>query len=200
MKIVRISVYQVDLPLIEGSYNWSGGKSVEVFDSTIVRVEADSGIVGWGEVCPLGSAYLPAYANGCRAGLIELGPQLLGQNPLELERLNLTMDRLLKGHPYVKSGIDIACWDILGKAAQLPICTLLGGRYGESYPLYRAISQDTPDAMAARVEEYRAQGYFRFQLKVGGNPDVDIERIHAVFEQLKLGDVLIADANTRRCA
>ena len=54
MRIRRIAAYQVDLPLHEGSYRWSGGKSVTVFDSTIVRVETDAGIVGRGEVCPLG--------------------------------------------------------------------------------------------------------------------------------------------------
>ena len=53
MKIERIVVYQVDLPLHEGDYNWSGGKSVSVFDSTIVRVETDTSVVGHGEVCPL---------------------------------------------------------------------------------------------------------------------------------------------------
>ncbi len=196
MKIARISVYQVDLPLHEGSYNWSGGKSVAVFDSTIVEIETDAGITGWCEVCPLGPTYLPAYALGVRAGITELGPKLIGSNPLELESLNRQMDRALKGHPYVKSAIDIACWDILGHQAGVPICTLLGGRYGESYPLYRAISQDNPAAMAAKVAEYRDQGYQRFQLKVGSNPDVDIDRIHAVFEKLQAGDVLIADANT----
>jgi cis-L-3-hydroxyproline dehydratase len=196
MKIARIVVYQVDLPLHEGSYNWSGGKSVAVFDSTIVGIETDAGITGWGEVCPLGPAYLPAYAQGVRAGIAELGPKLIGSNPLELERLNRQMDRALKGHPYVKSAIDIACWDILGQHAGVPICILLGGRYGESYPLYRAISQDHPDSMAAKVAEYRAQGYQRFQLKVGSNPDVDVDRIQAVAEKLEVGDVLIADANT----
>ena len=53
-RIGRISVYQCDLPLKEGSYNWSEGKSVSVFDSTIVKIETDSNIVGWGEVTPLG--------------------------------------------------------------------------------------------------------------------------------------------------
>ena len=67
MKIVRIRAYQVDLPLHEGSYNWSGGKSVEVFDSTVVEIETDEGVSGYGEVCPLGSAYLPAYAAGARS-------------------------------------------------------------------------------------------------------------------------------------
>ena len=141
MKIQSIAAYQVDLPLHEGSYKWSGGKSVAVFDSTIVRVETDEGLVGHGEVCPLGPAYLPAYASGVRAGLAELAPHLIGEDPTQLERLNLRMDAAMKGHPYVKSGVDVACWDILGQAAGLPVCHLLGGRYGDDFVLYRAISQ-----------------------------------------------------------
>jgi cis-L-3-hydroxyproline dehydratase len=74
--------------------------------------------------------------------------------------------------------------------------TLLGGAVGESVALYRAISQDTPEHMAAKVGAYRAEGYTKFQLKVGGNPDTDIERIRAASQQLRTGDVLIADANT----
>jgi L-alanine-DL-glutamate epimerase-like enolase superfamily enzyme len=106
------------------------------------------------------------------------------------------MDRALKGHPYVKSGIDIACWDILGQYANMPVCELLGGRYGETVHLYRAISQESPDQMAAKVAGYRAEGYRRFQLKVGGDPDIDIARIRAVAKQLQPSDRLVADANT----
>src|SRR5215469_7913720 len=196
MKISKISAYQVDLPLAEGSYKWSGGKSVSVFDSTVVQVDTDEGITGYGEVCPLGPYYLPAYAAGCRAGLAELGPHLIGESPLELGRLNRRMDAAMKGHAYVKSAVDMACWDILGKATGQPVCTLLGGRYGEDFGLYRAISQESPEAMASRVAEYRREGYQRFQLKVGGDPAIDIDRIHAVAEQLRRGDRLIADANT----
>src|SRR5437870_9374482 len=111
MKITRIFAHRVELPLREGSYKWSGGKSVSVFDSTIVGVETNSGIVGWGEVCPLGPFYLPAYAEGVRAGLREIGPHLIGLDPRELVKLNQRVDAALKGHPYVKSGIDRACWD-----------------------------------------------------------------------------------------
>ena len=167
-----------------------------VFDSTIVRVETDAGLIGHGEVCPLGPFYLPAYAEGVRTGLRELGPHVLGEDPRQLGKLNRVMDAALKGHPYVKSGIDIACWDILGQATGLPVCELLGGRYGNDVPLYRAISQESPDEMANRVASYRAEGYRRFQLKVGGDPDVDIARIRAVAAKLLPGDRLIADANT----
>src|SRR5215469_7392575 len=196
MRITRILAHRVELPLHEGSYKWSGGKSVSVFDSTIVGVETDSGIVGYGEVCPLGPFYLPAYAEGVRAGVKELAPHLLGLDPRELSVLNRQMDRALKGHAYVKSGIDIACWDILGQAAGLSLCALLGGRFGPSVRLYRAISQEAPEDMARKVAAYRTEGYTRFQLKVGGDPDTDIERIRAVRALLKPTDRLVADANT----
>src|SRR5207247_3533949 len=134
--------------------------------------------------------------NGVRAGIAELGPHLLGADPRELGKLNRHMDAALKGHAYVKSGIDMACWDILGKATGLPVCTLLGGRYGDDFVLYRAISQESPEAMAERVAGYRAAGYRRFQLKVGGDPEVDVARIRAVAAVLRPGDRLVADANT----
>ena len=196
MKIRRIRAYQVNLPLHEGSYHWSGGKSVAVFDSTVVCVETDASITGVGESCPLGPAYLPAYAAGVRAGLAELAPHLLGEDPTQLAKLNRRMDAVLKGHPYVKSAVDMACWDILGQASGQPVCVLLGGRYGENFGLYRAISQQSPEEMAAKVAGYRAEGYHRFQLKVGGEADTDIERIRAAAAQLRRGDRLIADANT----
>jgi L-alanine-DL-glutamate epimerase-like enolase superfamily enzyme len=196
MRITGIKAYRVGLPLHEGSYKWSGGNSVDVFDSTIVAIATDAGITGYGEVCPLGPAYLPAYAAGARTGIAELAPNLLGQDPTALASINRRMDQLLRGHPYVKSAIDMACWDILGHATGLPVVTLLGGRAGEDVALYRAISQDTPEKMAAKVGTYRAEGYTKFQLKVGGDPDTDIERIRAAAAKLHSGDVLIADANT----
>jgi len=196
MKIKRIMAYQVDLPLHEGSYKWSGGKSVDVFDSTIVAVETDDGLIGYGECCPLGPFYLPAYGAGVRTGIKELGPHLIGQNPIETGKLNQLMDQCLKGHPYVKSPIDIACWDIKGQVTGMPVCEMLGGRYGDDFILYRAISQIEPEAMAANVKKYRDEGYRRFQLKVGGNPDEDIERIKLAAAELNPGDKLIADANT----
>ncbi len=196
MRIRRISAYQVDLPLVEGPYNWSGGNSVEVFDSTIVRIDTDTGLAGYGEVCPLGPAYLPAYAAGARAGIREIGPALLDLDPTQLADVNRAMDAALKGHPYVKSPIDVACWDILGQAAGMSICDLLGGRCGHDFVLYRAISQELPERMAELVATHRAHGYTRFQLKVGRDPAEDLERILAAREVIGPGDRLIADANT----
>lgn len=196
MRITGLCVWSVALPLHEGRYAWSGGKSVAVFDSTVLALRTDLGLVGWGEVCPLGPAYLPAYAQGARAGLAVLAPLLIGTDPLAFGPLMAGLELGLKGHAYVKSAIDMALHDLAGKAAGLPLVTLLGGRHGPSVALYRAISQDEPQAMAAKVAAYRAEGYRRFQLKVGGDPDTDIERIRAVRALLDRGEVLVADANT----
>ncbi|MDP2470293.1 MAG: mandelate racemase/muconate lactonizing enzyme family protein [Candidatus Palauibacterales bacterium] len=196
MRITRLSVFQVDLPLREGSYNWSEGKSVQIFDSTVVRLTTDEGIEGFGEVCPLGPVYLPSYAAGVRVGIEEIAPALLGQDPRRIDVVNRAMDAALKGHPYVKSGIDVACWDILGRTCGLPVSELLGGRAGPDFVLYRAISQQSPEEMASKVSQYRDEGYRRFQLKVGADVQTDIERIRAVAAELEPGDILVADANT----
>ena len=196
MKISAIRVYQVDLPLVEGRYSWSEGKYVEVFDSTVVELLTDDGRSGFGEVCPLGPFYLPAFGPGARAGIGELSASLIGQDPTAIGPINQLMDRALLGHPYVKSAIDMACWDLLGKVCEKSVCDLFGGKFGESVALYRAISQRPADEMAQNVAEHRADGYTKFQLKVGGRPADDIERIHAAADVLTAGEILVADANT----
>ena len=137
-----------DLPLKEGLYTWANGKFVEVLDSTVVAIETDEGIVGYGECCPLGSAYLPSYAVGVRAGLLELAPYLIGADPCNVNEINHLMDEALREHPYAKSPIDIACWDISGKSANLPIYSLLGGLAQNEVELFQAVSQQSPYAIS----------------------------------------------------
>lgn len=132
MKITRIEVYHLELPLTH-PYRLSGGRLLfERLDSTFVRVATDSGLAGWGEGCPWGSTYLPAFPGGIRAGIAELAPAVLGLDPRRTDVVNTAMDLALPGHGYVKSPIDQACWDILGKATGLPASELLGGDTGET--------------------------------------------------------------------
>jgi L-alanine-DL-glutamate epimerase-like enolase superfamily enzyme len=196
MKITKIEVFQVDYRLLDKEYAWSRGQSVSSFVSTVVRITTDTGLKGYAEVCPLGSAYMDAYARGVPAGVEEVGRHILGQDPCQLNRVNHLMDMALLGHNYVKSPLDIACWDIFGQAKGTPVCTLLGGRAMDKFPLYRAISQGSPEKMADDVVKYREEGYRRFQLKVGGDPDEDVRRTKAVLDVIESGDILVADANT----
>ena len=195
MRIRSVAVHQVDLPLAEGAYSWST-QSFAAFDSTVVVVETDEGLTGVGEICPLGPSYLPAYAAGARAGLAHVSRGLIGADPLQIGRINQRMDELLKGHPYVKSALDMACWDLLGKATGQPVYTLLGGLLQDEVTLFKVISRQDPAAMAAKLADYQQQGFRQFQMKVGAGADRDVERILAVSEVLAAGNVLAADANT----
>lgn len=194
IKITGLNIYQVDLPMKEGSYSWSN-QSFTSFDSTIIKILTSEGISGYGEICPLGPSYLPSYAEGARTGIKKLAENLLGQDPSNLQKINLTMDQSLKGHPYVKSAIDVACWDILGKITNQPVYTLLGGKIQNKIKLFKVISKDTPEAMREKLIEYQKKGFKQFQMKVGEEPSIDIKRIKLVSGQMIEGHILGADAN-----
>jgi len=196
MKITQIDVYQVDYNLVDQKYAWSRGQAVTSLVSTIVRISTDEDLKGFGEVCPLGSAYMDAFAQGIPSGIKEIGSLLIGQDPCQVKVINDLLDSALAGHNYIKSPLEIACWDVLGQATGVPVCTLLGGRHVDSYLLYRAISRGAPEEMAKDVLRFREEGYRRFQLKVGEEPDEDIKRIKAVLKIVQKGDILVADANT----
>jgi len=195
MKITTISLYQVELPIIDG-YQFAKGKRVDTADSTVVRIDTNAGLSGWGEATPLGPFYLAAYAAGVRTGIAALAPHLIGRDPLRLGELNAVMDRELKGHPYVKSPIDVACWDLLGQAAGLPVHALLGGRCQDSAPLYWSVTQGEPDTMRRMTAEARDKGYKIIQLKVGGDPVEDIARVQAGMADAQAGEIFLCDANT----
>jgi L-alanine-DL-glutamate epimerase-like enolase superfamily enzyme len=107
------------------------------------------------------------------------------------------MDAVLAGHAYAKSAIDVACFDVAGKALGASVTTLLGGLRAESFPLYVAVPLGAPGAMADHAAALRADGITRFQLKVGDSPRVDAERVAAVLAVCGPNGVVIADANGR---
>lgn len=194
MKISRVTAWRQDQPFRDGPYVCSGNRVAHGFESSIVRIEAGE-LAGWGEMSPLGSFYAPSFAAGARAGITELAPKLVGLDFGSWRAAEAKLDAEMMGQPYVKSAIDMALWDLRARAAQLPLAEFLGGCFGDGVDLYRSISQDTPDKMAARARKYQAEGYRRLQVKVGGDPRVDVERLLAVRDALGPGIVLFCDAN-----
>ena len=195
MKITTIRVYRAEMPL-QHPYRLSGGRLYfDKLDSTLVAIDTDSGMTGWGEGCPWGSTYLPAFASGIRAGIEELAPQLLDSDPRRLDVVNRTMDLALPGHGYVKSAIDVACWDLLDQYAGLPVCDLLGGNTGEDIRLHSSIPTGTPDEMLASIERARDKGYGVHSCKVGADVALDIERIRVIGATLPATQSVTFDAN-----
>ncbi len=195
MRISRITVWSVALPLSK-PYWLSGGRlKFEELDSTVLRIETDEGLSGWGEGCPWGHSYLPAHGGGIRAALDILAPALLGQDPCALDAINRTMDAALPGHAHAKSPLDIACWDILGQAAGLPLWRLLGGTQA-AVPVNSSISTGTPEAMIALIREARAKGYRTHSAKIGGtDAKAEIARIEAIESELQADEQVTFDVN-----
>ena len=137
MKITAINVWKVTLTS-HATYYMADSKTCDTVDTIIIRIDTDCGVSGWGEVCPI-PHYLPAYADGVLPAIREMAPVLLGVDPVGPEALMARLDAHLIGHPYAKSPIEIALWDITAKASRLPLAALLGGRRQETLPLYHSI-------------------------------------------------------------
>ena len=196
MRISRISVWQIDLPL-HTPYFLSGGRlRFDSLDSTIIRIDTDEGLSGWGEACPWGHTYLPAHGPGVRAGLGMLAPAMLGLDPRGLDHINAVMDATLPGHPYVKSAIDIACWDIFGQAAGMPLWQCLGGHEATRVAVNSSISTGTPDEMIELIRTASAAGYRTHSAKIGGTDiAADIARIDAIAAALPEEESVTFDIN-----
>ena len=195
MKITRITVYQVDLPL-EHPYWLSGGRlKFEVLDATLVRIETDEGITGWGEGTPWGHTYVPAHGPGIRAGIETMAPFVLGLDPRRVLEVERAMDLALPGHLYAKSPIDMACWDIAGQAAGVPIADLMGGGSRRPQPIASSVGAKTVDETRAVMNRYRQRGYVAHSVKIGGDVARDIARIRDVEETRPPGEIILYDVN-----
>lgn len=196
MTITGITVWALDLPLAE-PYWLSGGRlRFDRLDSTFVRVDTAADVSGWGESCPWGHTYLPAHGPGVRAGIETLAPALIGQDACALDHINRVMDETLPGHPYVKSALDLACWDILGKTTGMPLWRLMGSAEPVPVAINSSIATGTPEEMIARIERAAAQGYRVHSAKIGGTDiAADIARIEAIEQARPAGHEITFDIN-----
>ena len=195
MKIKRLSLWHIPLTSHE-AYYMAEGKTCDTVETVVVRVDTDTGLSGWGEVCPI-PHYLPAYARGVAPALTELAPVLLGADPVGPEAVMAEADAWLQGHLYAKSALDIALWDITAQAADLPLYVLLGGQRQKDLPLYHSITCIAPDEMVRIAKEAQAQGITQFQVKLGAdqNWEADTERLIKVREAVGPGPLVYGDWN-----
>ena len=195
MKITRIRLFKTDLPYVGGAYVWGAGNAIEVAKASVVGIDTDAGLQGCGEFTPCGENYMVAHSEGVEALARIVAPRLIGEDPRQVGRIEQLMDHLVQGHGYAKAPLDAACWDILGQACDQPVWMLLGGKLTDGAPMYRVAPQKATDETLAEMQRYRADGYRQFQIKVGGDWESDIDRIHAGVGLLEAGEKAMADAN-----
>ncbi len=195
MQITRLSLWHVPLTS-HVTYTMAAGKECATVETVVIAIDTDSGLTGWGEVCPI-PHYLPAYARGVAPALAELWPVLHKADPVGPEALMARADAHLHGHVYAKSALDIALWDLTGKAADLPLYTLLGGRQSADMPLYHSITCIAPEEMALIARDAQETGITQFQAKLGADadPQTDIARLRQVREAVGDGPLVYGDWN-----
>ncbi|WP_412562118.1 mandelate racemase/muconate lactonizing enzyme family protein [Thalassobius sp. MITS945101] len=195
MKISRITLWSVDLTSHE-TYYMAEGKTCDTVKSHVLCLETDTGLQGWGEVCPI-PHYLPAFADGVPSAVEEMTPEILGVSPFGVDAPMRKLDGVLQGHFHAKSIVDMALWDLFGKATGQPLYALLGGRTCADMPLYHSITCIAPDDMARIAREAYVAGIRQFQVKLGADADwqVDAERLIKVREAVGDGPLVYGDWN-----
>ncbi|OSQ52750.1 mandelate racemase [Marivita geojedonensis] len=194
-RIRTVSLWHVPLTS-HTAYYMADGKTCDTVETVVIAVETNSGLTGWGEVCPI-PHYLPAYARGVEPALLELAPVILGADPVGVGATMAAAESWLPGHVYAKSALDIALWDITGQVAGLPLHALLGGRRQADLPLYHSITCIDPDEMSRIARDAQAQGITQFQAKLGASGDwqTDVERLTKVREAVGPGPLVYGDWN-----
>jgi cis-L-3-hydroxyproline dehydratase len=197
VKITKISVFRKDLTYVGGELaigdrSAESDETFDTFNSSVVVIDTDAGISGCGESCPWGDGIL-----GALPAMPALAEALIGEDPRELHKIERAMDSAVEGNTYAKSAVDIACWDIFGKSAGMPVYMLLGGKLCDGAPLYRCVMEQGDEKMLAEMEQYRAAGYKHFKLRVGIEPENDIETIRTAVGAAMPGEFVYADANGR---
>ncbi len=194
MQVTRVRAFRQLQPFRRGNYAM-GHVGSAGFDSTIVALDTDEGVTGWGEMAVISALYADSFAAGARAGIADLAPLLIGADPTQPRAVLALLDGAMRWQPYVKSALDMACWDVTARAAARPLCESLGARFGEAVPLYNVVTILPVEEAVELARELVGEGYRRLQVKVGTIPEADAERIAAVREAVGGNIVLFADAN-----
>lgn len=195
MKIVKIETIPVQVPIHPQRAIHSGRGSHTVSPFLLVKVHTDAGIVGLGEV-----SCTPTWSGEDQVTAAHfihhiLAPFLIGQNPTQIERIMRQINRALANNPFTKSAIEMALWDIVGKAAGLPLYQLLGGAVRDFVPTKFSVSGLAPDKAAEIASWAVEQGFRKLKVKVGLDPDGDVARVEAVREAVGAQVCLGVDAN-----
>lgn len=199
MKITEVIAHQL-LVDVDEPFTSSRGWFYKTKGALVVEIRTDDGIVGWGD------CYGPAAVN---RSIVEslLRPSLIGRDPFDIEVLweelyNKVKDYGLSGMTVSSiSGVDIALWDIIGKATGKPIHKLIGGAFRTTLQAYatglyfRNMDRLNEEAVEEALR-YRSQGFKAIKMKIGlGSISKDIERVAAVRDAIGPDVALMVDAN-----
>jgi len=208
MRITSITTTPIRIPIARAPYTTEGaGTSIEwgrrsrispkrpspMLEYLLVNIETDEGVTGVGE-STVDIGFFGQTLEQAQVAVEDyLGPQLVGEDPFDRERLMWLID--FRGNSVAKAGIDLALHDLLAKALGVPVCVLIGGRHTSRVPVAIEIAGGPPDAMAQQCLALMERGVRAFKPKIGGHPDKDADRLWAIREAVGADVSIRADAN-----
>ena len=206
MKITRVETIPVEVPLKEGLTTKTAGGEHVVSPYVVVRVHTDAGLVGLGEAT-LSPRWSGETSPGCVAAIEGLiGPAITGQDPIAITALRRTIDGTIRHNPFAKAAVEMALWDIAGKAAGQPVYQLLGGKVKDELPMKMVVGAFPVNQAVALAQRFLDWGATCLKVKVGLDPTTDITRVHSVREAAGPDIPIGIDANqgwdlatARRC-
>jgi L-alanine-DL-glutamate epimerase-like enolase superfamily enzyme len=179
MKITRIETYDIALKLKKPFKN--ANMIREKSSNTVVKIETDEGISGYG------SATFAHFFAGETQGSVHyavdrlLSPALTGSDPTNIASLVDKMDLIIVGNPFAKATVEMALWDIKGKALGVPVCDLFGGSRRRSIPVNHSLSYGSVDEMTQQALEHVGHGFAALKIYCGREGiGPDLERIRAI--------------------
>lgn len=188
MKITGGEIYVVGLPT-RREHNWASKMTAPIGRHAIFRLDTDEGISGWGEApvgITWGGPHMRYYGESPETvrHLITdyLLPVIEGQDPLELGTIHHAMDTAVKGHPYAKAAIDMACYDAAGRVLGVPAYQLLGGRLRDGIEVAHSLGIMDVDRCVDEAERAVAEGALTIKCKTGLDPERDVELVRRVRE------------------
>lgn len=195
MKITKVEAFPVQLPT--KLYRDAYGEYAD-YRAALVRITTDEKVVGWGESH---AKYHEIYGETLESvtAIIrnQLAPVLVGRDPFRVEQIYDAMDAVIGRAPCAKTGIDLALYDIMGKATGQPAYNLLGGKVREKVPVAFEIGIKKPKEMAEEAAHWVEQGLRVVKIKAGsGDFEEDMARIEAVREAVGEKVKLRVDPNT----
>lgn len=190
MKITDIQIHLVKLPA-RRDHNWATKMATPIGHHAILELHTDEGIVGWGEApagATWGGAHMRYYGETPETVrhvvLDHLLPAVQGLDPLDIATIHGRMDKVIKGHPYAKAALDIACYDAAGKALGVPVSSLLGGRHRDGIEVAHSLGIMELDRCFAEAEEAVAEGARTIKCKTGLDAERDVELVRGLRERL----------------
>lgn len=193
MKITKVEAIPYGIPIRKFADAYTG---FSASNAVLVKIHAENGTIGFGEACAWEPEFYGETLESVTSTILKyIAPKIIGQEVFNIQKIMDIIDKNVARITCAKEGIDLAMYDLIGKILNVPVTTLLGGKFREYVPVASEIGIDTPEAMAQNAKDVMALGIKVIKIKGSDDMALDIKRIKYVRDAVGEGIELRLDPN-----